>query len=549
MKNEPLLRYQEWLEKSTGWVKDDLESMHGLPSKEFEVQLQQRFGVFADFGTGGLRQIIRAGTNGFNDPWVTKTCLGLSKTAKSVVIAYDTRRRSRYFAMLAAKVLASRNVKVFLFDEPTPTPVLSFAVRYMKCTSGIVITASHNKPMYNGLKVYDLRGVQMVPDQIVALKKNIDGFGFFEPVSDIYSYDFVGKEIKNAYFEKVIQENERYDTITEHPMKIVYTPIHGTGVFYLPALLKKMGFDCELVDAQKNPDPEFSTVSYPNPEDPEVFTLSIQQASAQTPKPEMLLATDPDADRLGIYLLSENTYHRLTGNEIGILLMDFLIRKTVTPGRGTVLKTIVTTDLAQLIANKNHLNVIETLTGFKFLGDQIEKLQPAALPFICAFEESYGFLHGDHARDKDALSSALLFGLLLKEEGNGRNILKRLENLGKEYGFFQENPINIEFEGVEGIQKIQRFMTYLRAHSLDEVFKLPIQETKDYLLEEGIMNADVFRITFSERAKAIFRPSGTESKLKIYLSIKADTAEKAFETYTDLRHHILAGNETISKAC
>jgi phosphoglucomutase len=550
--NECLLRYQEWLENSRGWVLEDLKTLQKLSPDKFEQQLQERFGVDAEFGTGGLRQIIRAGTNGFNDPWITRICLGVSCIAKSVVIAYDTRLRSRYFALLAAKVLSSQGIKAYVFDTATPTPVLSFAVRYMKCTAGIAITASHNQALYNGLKVYDSRGVQMVPDRIETLKEKINTFDFFEKVPETFSFDLIGNEIKNAYMHAVLTENHRYDSHTDRRLTVLYTPIHGTGVYYIPELLAMTGFECRVVEQQRDPDPAFPTVTYPNPEDPDSFRIALTESVGISPKPELIIATDPDADRLGIYLLSGKSYVSINGNEIGILLTDFLVRSlkrdSVEPynTNKVVLKTIVTSDLLASYAEKNGLLLKETLTGFKYLGDQIEQLDEKKESFLCAFEESYGFLHGSHARDKDALSTALLFCLLLRSEGTAEKILTRLREIYQEYGFHKEGTISIELDGTTGQRKIARFMAYLRKYPNQDVLGSPVVSYKDYGKETNLqLVADVVSFIFENGTRAIYRPSGTEPKLKVYLYAVSDTENGSNERYMRLSEKIKQANARI----
>jgi len=543
--NDYLLRYQEWLEKSAGWVREDLESLKFLPSRDFEEQLRERFGLLADFGTGGIRQIVRAGTNGLNDPWVIRVSLGLSRMVKSAIIAYDTRHRSRYFALLAARTLAAQGVRVLVFDEPAPTPVLSFAIRRLKTQSGLVITASHNEPAYNGIKVYDNRGVQMVPSRIETLKTHLESFGFFERVPEAYAYDFLGEEIKTEYLKEVSRENAPFDLPDGRRHLILYTPLHGTGGAYIPPLLDRFGFDCRVVEKQSRADPTFSTVRYPNPEDPEAFGLALTQAKGMHPMPEMILATDPDADRIGVYLLENDSYRPLSGNEIGLLLTDFLVRATPTHPERTedrtrvLLKTIVTSDSVKPYALKNRIEVIETLTGFKFLGDRIEAINGENKEFLAAYEESYGFLHGDHARDKDALSTALLLGLLLRNLGSASRMIDRLQEIYREFGFYRDSAETQRFEGSEGARRIEEFMSALRAADPHRLFSLPVEAVRDYNVEvDPLWRADVFLVRFNQGMKAIFRPSGTETKLKIYLSAVGKTQEECEGRYHTLKTEI-----------
>ncbi len=532
-KNECIAEFERWKGNTRGWMLEDLNQMEHLPEGEFEKQLIERFSIDADFGTGGLRSIIRTGTNGMNDVWVERISRAIAQTADSVVIAYDTRNFSESFAKLAADTIAQMGKTAWLFPAPTPTPVLSFAVRYLQCDAGIVITASHNPPAYNGYKVYDGRGVQLIPSLVDELKERMESIPFFPPMENrkkkkgSSAYKMVPDQLAKAYEEQVIEQLSPWIKPEDEPIPVVYTPLHGTGALWIPKIMPRIGIIPLTIEEQMNPDPEFSTVSLPNPEDPDAFAHSISFAERQDPRPQAILATDPDTDRMGIQVWNGAQYQPLNGNEIGILLLDFLIQKSLVQGRdlrnSVVLKTIVSTEMVNRMKTRYGFQLIETLTGFKYLGDQIEQLEEPDQEFLFAFEESYGYLYGDQSRDKDAIMGCLLFCLLVKHFGSGEHILQNLEVLRGEYGYYREGLITQEFPGVEGLQQMQAFMRRIREKPPITWAQQPLTESRDYAQESGIMKGDVLEWRFGKKLKIIIRPSGTEPKLKAYFFCRENT--------------------------
>ena len=520
------LQYDKWLDASSGWMKQDLMTVGQLSSDDFKKELYERFSVDAKFGTGGLRSIIRSGSNGINNFWIRRICKVLRVNSRRVVIAYDTRICSEEFAHEAAKTLSAGGCQVFFFHDPVPTPILSFAVKYLQCDTGIVITASHNPKEYNGFKLYDSNGVQYVPQKIDNLNEKIKRIPLIENDqnnSNSALIDKVGHEVFKAYFSAVFTELTSLHTEIDQmdELEVVYTPLHGTGAQFVPTMMRHYGIRVAEVDEQMNADPNFSTVSVPNPEDHAAFTRSIKKAEQMKTMPQVLIATDPDADRLGLLILKNGKYHSLTGNELGILLLDFILRKKNIrnyEGSSAVLKTIVTTDAIKPMAKKYNFKVYETLTGFKYLGNKTVELRSLGIDTLFSFEESYGYLYGTHAGDKDACSTAALFALMLREMGSGAGIFKRLDEIRKLYGFYLEQLVTRKAEGVNGMKKITNFMHILRSQKPVKIWEDGVV-IKDYLEEEGELHSDVVEYLFQNGNRVIFRPSGTEPKVKAYINV------------------------------
>jgi len=531
-------KISDWEKNTSGWVKKELEDIDKLSEEEREMALKERFLVDADFGTGGLRGIIRAGTNGINDNWVMRISSALSRYAKRVVIAYDTRRYSYDFAILAAKVMIKNGAKVFLFSKPTPTPVLSYAVKKFNCDAGVVITASHNPPEYNGYKVYDERGVQLVPGKVNKLKGIIEAEPFFFDVDDVVedNIEFIYDEIKNDYLNTVLDELDNlkgdFEERDNSDFSVVYSPLHGTGADFVPDILERMKVKCFTVERQMDPDSNFSTVGIPNPENPEVFELCREKAESLEKKPEVLVTTDPDADRIGILVFNGTEYVPLNGNELGVLFLDYLCRMIKLPLRSKILKTIVTTDMAFDIADKHGYDVYETLTGFKFLGDVSDKFRKEGEKVLFSFEESFGYLFGTHCGDKDAVSTIALLMLLLENIKSefGTDLPGRLEYLRSEYGYYIEKLKSYSFYGIEGMNIINSLMNSVRNGLCDNIFEYGLKASTDFEKEKGDMKSNVIRLEFENNVKIIFRPSGTEPKIKVYLSVKNDDMDESEKT-------------------
>ena len=529
--------YDKWLEASSDWMKEDLEWIGELPFEQFQTELNERFSIEAEFGTGGLRAIIRAGTNGINNFWIKRICKALRIHSKKIVIAYDTRRCSKEFAIEAANTLSAGQSQVFLFDEPVPTPLLSFAVKYLKCDTGIVITASHNPKEYNGFKLYDENGVQYIPDKVNQLNELIKKIPFLERDEHLpkpENIEKVGEAVSQAYFSRVFGELERlipFDIQKKSQIQVVYTPLHGTGAKFVPKIMSNYGIDVHVVPEQMVPDPGFSTVKVPNPEDPQAFNMAMSKAENMDPKPQALIATDPDADRLGVFLAHRGEYLSLTGNELGILFTDYILRRLKVGNykeKSAILKTIVTTDAVKPMAESFNLLIFETLTGFKFLGNKSIELSNKGISTLFSFEESYGYLYGSHAGDKDACSTAGLLALLLCDAGSGAGIFKRLDAIRDQYGFYLERLVSFTLEGLNGLKKLKEFMYTLRT---DNPFKSWEDGVviKDYLTEKVELNADVVACYFMNGDKVVFRPSGTEPKIKAYINVHAEDKKTAVD--------------------
>jgi len=543
--NDLKSEYDKWLELSSGWMRDDLLSLKALSSKAFEDALIERFSQESEFGTGGLRSVMRAGKNGINDFWIVRITQGLSNFVSSTVIAYDTRHHSRAFAEIAANNLSRNGVDVYLFEMPVPTPMLSYSVTKLACDAGIVITASHNPPEYNGFKVYDENGVQYVPKKVDRLK------GFFVqcdllPEDDDYKrgdpekIHMIGNEIVDDYFKAVHDELDPLDD-SDHgkeEIKVLYTPLHGTGAEFVPPILRHYGLKTLVVEEQMVHDPNFKTSPEPNPESREAYQMALEKAENE--KPELIIATDPDADRLGVLALYNGTYKRINGNELGILLLDYILRKTNISGKSSdnaVLKTIVTTDMIISMSQRYNFKVYQTLTGFKYLGEKNIQLKKEGINTLFSFEESYGYLYGDHARDKDAVSTAGLLALMIQEQQTGKNLLARIDQLRKEFGYYRENLLTYKCHGSDGKRKMEAFLKYLRKTKPREIWGDEVS-FRDYRNERGELKDNVIEFLFKEGEKVTFRPSGTEPKIKAYLSAFSNIPEISSSRLDDLEEKV-----------
>jgi len=451
------------------------------------------------FGTGGIRGVMRKGE--FDEEAVIRASLSVAlwmkeKGVRDVVVAYDTRRNSREFAELTARVFAGQGMKAYVFSEPTPTPVLSYAVRTLKTGAGVVITASHNPPEYNGYKVYTWNGVQAIPeytDEITEIYKRVDTSsvreGEFEPVPP---------EVKESYVEKVVESFSKFPMNTK--LDVAYSPLHGTGANYVPEVLKRLGFNVRLVEEQMNPDPDFSTVPTPNPEE-DVALVLLNQRNAT-----LGLATDPDCDRVGVVYSGK----RLTGNQVGVLLTDFLLEHTKVENP-LVIKTIVTTDMVRPICEEKGAYLEETPTGFKFIGHLIEEhTKKGDRTFVFGFEESCGYLAGDFVRDKDGVIASALSAIAF----SNYDPYERLEELYRKYGYYVEKLLNINLPSVEEAERLYRSL---------KSYKGIIDYSEGY---DGVIPNETILFVF-DNTKIFVRPSGTEPKLKVYIHVREATREKA----------------------
>lgn len=537
-------RYNEWL------LFDD-DTKQELLKITDEKEIEDRFYKDLAFGTGGMRGIMGAGPNRMNRYTISRATLGLANylsdfptPQKSVVIAYDSRNNSEDFAKCAAEVLAVKGITVYLFDKITPTPVLSFAVRHLGCIAGIVITASHNPKEYNGYKVYDENGCQLVPslaDKVIAHVQEITDYRAvprldFEVALQSGMIQMVGDEVLDAFLDAV-----KTQALYTEPskLKIVYTPLHGTGNIPVRRILKD--YSVSVVKEQAVPDGDFSTVRSPNPEEKDALNLAIEQA--KTEAADLVLGTDPDCDRVGIAVRHNGDYVLLTGNQVGALLADFVLRfKADTLNeKSTLVKTIVTNDLGANIGRKYGLQIVETLTGFKYIGDQINRYEKTGeKEFVMGYEESYGYLVGTHARDKDAVvASMLICEMTAYHKNNGKTLVDALEEIYKEYGYYLDALDSFVLQGIDGVQKMNAVLDALRARGASA---FPDVETvQDF--SEGIGNLpkeNVLKYLFRNGSWLAVRPSGTEPKLKVYYSVRGESHEAAAEQLSALREQMKA---------
>ena len=537
-------RYNEWL------LFDD-DTKQELLKITDEKEIEDRFYKDLAFGTGGMRGIMGAGPNRMNRYTVSRATLGLAnylseftKPQKSVVIAYDSRNNSEDFAKCAAEVLAVKGITVYLFDKITPTPVLSFAVRHLGCIAGIVITASHNPKEYNGYKVYDENGCQLVPslaDKVIARVQEITDYRAvprldFEVALQSGMIQMVGDEVLDAFLDAV-----KTQALYTEPskLKIVYTPLHGTGNIPVRRILKD--YSVSVVKEQAVPDGNFSTVRSPNPEEKDALNLAIEQA--KTEAADLVLGTDPDCDRVGIAVRHNGDYVLLTGNQVGALLADFVLRfKADTLNeKSTLVKTIVTNDLGANIGRKYGLQIVETLTGFKYIGDQINRYEKTGeKEFVMGYEESYGYLVGTHARDKDAVvASMLICEMTAYHKNNGKTLVDALEEIYKEHGYYLDALDSFVLQGIDGVQKMNAVLDALRARGASA---FPDVETvQDF--SEGIGDLpkeNVLKYLFRNGSWLAVRPSGTEPKLKVYYSVRGESHEAAAEQLSALREQMKA---------
>lgn len=537
-------RYNEWL------LFDD-DTKQELLKITDEKEIEDRFYKDLAFGTGGMRGIMGAGPNRMNRYTVSRATLGLAnylseftKPQKSVVIAYDSRNNSEDFAKCAAEVLAVKGITVYLFDKITPTPVLSFAVRHLGCIAGIVITASHNPKEYNGYKVYDENGCQLVPslaDKVIARVQEITDYRAvprldFEVALQSGMIQLVGDEVLDAFLAAV-----KTQALYTEPskLKIVYTPLHGTGNIPVRRILQD--YSVSVVKEQAVPDGNFSTVRSPNPEEKDALNLAIEQA--KTEAADLVLGTDPDCDRVGIAVRHNGDYVLLTGNQVGALLADFVLRfKADTLNeKSTLVKTIVTNDLGANIGRKYGLQIVETLTGFKYIGDQINRYEKTGeKEFVMGYEESYGYLVGTHARDKDAVvASMLICEMTAYHKNNGKTLVDALEEIYKEYGFYLDALDSFVLQGIDGVQKMNAVLETLRARGASAF--PDIETVQDF--SEGIGDLpkeNVLKYLFRNGSWLAVRPSGTEPKLKVYYSVRGESHEAAAEQLSALREQMKA---------
>ena len=531
--------YKEWTEKvRDGALRAELASVAGD-----EKEIENRFYRELQFGTGGLRGIVGAGTNCMNIYTVGKATQGVADYVKgsggdTAVISYDSRIGSDVFARCAACVFAANGIRVHLVRELMPTPFLSFAVRYFHAAVGVMITASHNPAKYNGYKVYGGDGCQITDHAAAAITDSIgrvDCFSVdpepFERYVERGMIAFIGEEVEEAFLRAVSERS----VCAEDGLRVVYTPLNGTGYRIVPKMLARIGVqDVRLVREQATPDGNFPTCPYPNPEKPEAMALGLQYAAEA--EADLLLATDPDADRVGIAVRDGAEYRLMSGNEVGVLLMDFLL--SVRKAEGTlpkvpvVIKTIVTTRLAERVAQAYGVTLVNVLTGFKYIGEQIGKLERAgrAQDFVLGFEESYGYLAGSYVRDKDAVGACMLIAEMAScYKKQGKTLAQRMREIYAQYGTYAHKLLTYSFPGAEGAERMRRLLAAVRKESPRQLAELPVLQTTDYLTQTDfdLPKSDVLQYDLAGGAQVILRPSGTEPLIKVYLTVSGDPAENA----------------------
>jgi phosphoglucomutase len=581
-----LEKYNFWLENEhfSDEAKKELRAIVGD-----EEEIKDRFYKDLQFGTGGLRGKIAMGTNRINIYTISRATQGLADylieeskkqphpqkyLTQGVVIAYDCRHKSREFSQTIALVLNANNIKTYLFEDVRPTPELSFAVRHLHAIAGIVVTASHNPPEYNGYKVYGLDGGQIIPeiaDKIIYRINKIKDYSLIKKLNRSTAiqkglFNIVGQEIDQIYLHKVkelaIRDKDQIEI--DKTIKIVYTPLHGAGNIPIRKILKERGFtNLFVVEEQAQPDPDFSTVESPNPEYPAAFELAIKLGSQVGA--EILIATDPDADRIGMAVRNPSTkYTVLNGNQVGILLLHYILNSkkelNQLPPNGFIVKTVVTSDMSKVIADSFGVDTYETLTGFKFICNMEKNVQEKeGKEFLFGYEESIGYLTGDFVRDKDAVISAMLIAEMTAYYFKNRlNLLQVLEGLYKKYGYYEEVQHSIYLEGAEGEKKIAEIMEIFRKEVL-RIEGMEIVRIDDILLGKSynlksrktarldLPRSNVLKIIFSDGSWYCLRPSGTEPKIKVYLSFHAKIKKEAQQKLNLVKTAILQKINSIIK--
>ena len=531
--NYNLWRTNELFDKAT---RDELNA--NLSDSEIE----DRFWRDLEFGTGGLRGVMGAGTNRMNKYIIRKATRGFAnylldkygkEVSRGVAIAYDSRNNSDAFALEAALVMAEAGIPAFLYDEIMPTPVLSFTVRELGCVGGIVVTASHNPKEYNGYKVYDDMGCQVLIDdanKIISYVNAITDIPAIPVANEAKARECglvkrVPKEVFDSFCENV--KKQAHD-IGEKSAKIVYTPLHGTGNVPVRRVLSELGYDVTIVKEQEMRNGDFPTVISPNPENAEALSMGVKLC--EEIGADIIFGTDPDCDRVGIAVNTKNGMKLFTGNQVGALLVDYVIKmnRDKLTDKSTVIKTIVTSELGSTIAKQNGCKVIETLTGFKFIGEQMNIFDATGCgDFVIGYEESYGYLVGTHARDKDAVvASMLICEMASYYKNQGKTLDDVMEEIYEKYGYFLDKLDSYTLKGIDGVERIQAIMKEMRENGAS-LFE-GIEKVNDYTIGlDGLPKADVLKFIFKDSSWIAIRPSGTEPKIKVYYSVRGDNKDEA----------------------
>lgn len=568
-----------YMEEYKFWMEDDYfdqDTKKELSAiRDNQAEIEERFYKELEFGTGGMRGVIGAGTNRMNIYTVRKATQGLANYIlkqgtqdKGVAISYDNRRMSTEFANVAALCLAANGIKAYIFEELRPTPELSFALRTLGCTAGIMVTASHNPPEYNGYKVYWEDGAQVTAPKDKEIITEVIAITDYHSLKTMDKdeavkaglYQVIGKEMDDAYMKELKKQIIHPDIIAKmNDMKIVYTPLCGTGNKPVQRVLSELGFkNVYVVPEQENPDPDFTTLDYPNPEDPKAFTYALKLAKEKDA--DIVLATDPDADRLGVYCKDYKTgeYVAFTGNMSGMLIAEYILReKTATgtmPENPAMVTTIVTTNMTFPITENYHVKLIEVLTGFKFIGEQIKLFeQTGSNHYVFGLEESYGCLAGTHARDKDAIVAVMcLCEVAAFCKNQGKSLWDMMLEMYEKYGYFKETQYTITLKGIDGAKQIAEIMDKLRKNPPKAFGDLKVKKFRDYQedvivdmetgekTKTGLPKSNVLYFELPDNNWCCARPSGTEPKIKFYIGVKGNSLEDAAAKNAKLTEDIKA---------
>lgn len=559
--------YEDWV-NSAYFDEETKKELEAIRNDEKEIK--ERYYKDLEFGTAGLRGIMGAGTNRMNKYVIRRSTQGLAnyiikqgEKDKGVAIAFDSRNRSEEFAKEAAMVLAANGIKAYIFESLRPTPMLSFAIRELGCVAGINITASHNPPEYNGYKVYWEDGAQITPPHDKGIMTEVNAIKDFSVLKSMPEneavklglLEIIGQETDDHYIAALKAQIKHMDAVKKHAkdLCVVYSPLHGTGNLPVRRILTELGFEnLHIVKEQELPDGNFPTVSYPNPEDDEAFALGLQLADQVNA--DIVLATDPDADRLGVRVRDkEGNFHTLTGNMSGCLLAEYEISGLKEQGnldeKFVLIKSIVSSNMANAIAEHYGIGLVEVLTGFKYIGQKMTEYEKnGGRKYAFGFEESYGCLIGDYARDKDAVVATMaLCEAACYYKDKGLTLWDAMLELYEKYGYYLEDTISITLQGAEGLQKIQDTMSLMREKVLDNIGTYEIIETRDYKnrfsfhhltkFQEvtNLPEADVLYYLLEDGAWICIRPSGTEPKLKIYVGVKGENEEEMYRNMADLK--------------
>ncbi|WP_138420244.1 phospho-sugar mutase [Aquibacillus sediminis] len=564
--------YKKWKEFSLL----DSNLRQQLDELSSEKELEDAFYKELTFGTGGMRGMLGPGTNRMNIYTVRKAVEGLANYLKEnvsnydtrgVAVAYDPRYMSQQFAIETAKVLGAHGIQTYVYESLRPTPVLSFAVRYLHAAAGVMITASHNPPEYNGFKVYNEDGGQLPPQEASAVIEKVQAVESEltvpvktqEEVEQSGLLTWIGEKVDQAYLNQL---STLTNTEADKNLNIVFTPLHGTAYDLVLRTLKQAGFgNIHVVEEQANPDPEFSTVASPNPEEHQAFTIAIEQGKQVDA--DILIGTDPDADRLGVAVKDgKGSYQVLTGNQLGTLMLDFILSQANEQDKthGQLVKTIVTSEMGRTVASHYGINTIDTLTGFKYIGEKIKQFETTGDKFLFGYEESYGYLIGDFVRDKDAVQAALIASELANHwKQNGKTLLQALETLYQQHGYYFEDMTSLTLKGKDGAQQIAAIMEDIRKQPFSKIGGLQVKAIEDYhigersIIQSGetekieLPQENVLKFIIEKDSWVCLRPSGTEPKIKFYYGVSSSSRQESETLLTQLKTELQQRIDTIIK--